>query len=444
MQLSSKERRLAVLGFLTTAGIAFAFGRMSSFLAAPITPPPGKETASGNSAASTNSAPGSSVGGAAPRVGSSFAAIESAGANGPFDTAHVTGGQPLEEWLKKLMGQDDDLYRMQNLMKLIETLNTPEDLKAALEAVGTRRGRFSEYGLLMEKFAKIDPRAAIAYAGEQGGREKMMGISSVLHTWTRTNPTAALAWAQTEGAALRDPTRNFNSPAGPGGQGGPGGGDKGQPRENFAVASVISQMAKTDLDAALTAAESSASGRPSGRVVESLMSEMLSQRGADAARQAGDAMPAGDLKNSYLRALAERLAGKDAAGTAQWALSFSDPETKSRALGQIMGEWAKSDATAAGNFLAKQPVSAETDSAREHYAEQVARKDPSGAMTWATTITDVARQERTLTTLARDWTRRDPAAANQWIAQSSLSNDLKAKLAPTRGRRTRGPGGPPR
>jgi hypothetical protein len=434
MQLSSKERNLVLLGFLATAGLAYSFGRMTNYLGAPLTSAGAREAAGTGAAPGSGNGSGPSADGSGLRIGSSFA-TESAGSDEPFSISRVTGGQPLDEWLKKLMAQDDDLYRMQNLMKLVETLNSPEDLKAALEIIGTRRGRFSEYGLLMEKFTKVDPRAAIVYAGAQDGREKMAAVSAVLHTWTRTDPAAALAWAQTEGAAMpREGGRGPGVPAGPGG-------DRG-PRENFAVSSVITQMARTDLDRALAAAGSPESGRPGGRVVETLASEMLSQRGADAARQAGEAIPEGDLKNGYLRTLAEKLAGKDAAGTAKWAMSWPAGETKNRALGQIMEEWAKSDATAAGTFLAAQPVSAETDSAREHYASHVLRKDPPGALSWANTITDPARREKTVTNLAMDWARRDPEPARQWIAQSTLPNDLKAKLAPTRNRRTRGPGGP--
>ena len=93
-------------GWLLTAAAAFSIGRMSSWLDEPINP------------AAAGHGPGAVAGSASGGAGGSGGAGENRlglpttlnGENGPSATlAEVTGGQPLEDWLKKLMSQDDDI-----------------------------------------------------------------------------------------------------------------------------------------------------------------------------------------------------------------------------------------------------------------------------------------------------------------------------------------------
>jgi hypothetical protein len=94
--------------------------------------------------------------------------------------------------------------------------------------------------------------------------------------------------------------------------------------------------------------------------------------------------------------------------------------------------------------MAKLPATAEADRSRESYATTVAEKDPKGALAWANTITDKERQQRAVENVVRTWVKQDAPAAKEWIAQSALTDEVKARIqSPSRGGftgRGRGPG----
>ena len=443
-------------GWIFTAAVAFSFGRMTNWLDAPVTP--SSSAHAGNGAA--GGGPGDSSSGAQGNsaLGDRIGAFPADGGSGTT-LAQIIGNKPLDVWLKKLMEEDDDIIRTRNFMKLVEVLNNPDDIKLALKTLGEGRnggrggrggfggfggGRFSEYGMLMEKFTQIDPKAALTFAADQKGPEKFMATSTAMRSWARMDSAAALAWAQSEGANIQ---MDFGRGGPGGGAGGPGGtgadGQDGQPKENLALMTVLSQMAKTELDKAMSTASTAELGRMGDRMVGTLAEEMVSQRGVDGARKAVDSLPEGDFRDQYIQQLARQLSGKDAPGTAEWVNSLPSGDTKRRALGQAVREWAQDDPTAAGLFLTKQPASPDTDSARQVYAETVSRQTPSTGMTWASTITDQERRESTQVQIYTTWNRTDQPGAQQWLqSQTNMSDDLKNQMmSATQNRRGGAPGG---
>lgn len=357
--------------------------------------------------------------------------------------SEVTGGQPLEDWLKKVMAQEDDLFRMQQFMKLLETLDNVEDIKTAMNSLsggeGGRGGRggpfgsrFTEISMLMSKFVQLDPKGAMAFANEKEGGDKFAAAFSALRTWTRMSPDAALAWAQTEGANMK---MDF-------GRGRDGGGDENAPQPNFAVLGVLSQLGKSDIDKALSVAGTTEFGGMGGRAVDGLASELISQRGAEAARTATSNLPEGDFKNQMVQQLADKLSKDDPKGTVAWVMAQTTGDAKSRALGEVMNNWAETDPTAAGEFLASQPASPEMDRAIFEYSREIAKKEPAKGWEWAQTIQDPERQTRALVDVGRDWMRADAPAAQQAIAASTLPDEMKQRMTQPQQNGGRGPGGP--
>ena len=428
---------IAAIGWIATAAIAFCVGRLTI-------PAETSATAGGASsdAANRNGKNGSAAGrdaeGAQPGSrGSQFALGED---GTPLTLEKLTNGQPLDKWVKRLMAEEDSLVRMAGFMRLLEVLKDPADLKAALEAINLRadRGfgrssRFTEYGMLLEKWTQLDAKGAVEFAESRSREEKYIGTSTVLRTWTRTDPAAAIAWAQAKGKEAAGAEDQGGGPGGPGGWGG----------QSSALSTVLTQLARTDLDRALTVAAAETFDRRS-RTVDTLASELVSQRTLDGARKAIDEMAAGSLRDGLISQLAGQFAAKDAPGTADWVLSLPAGDAKSRALAETVAAWAKKDATAAGSFLAKLPATAEADRSRESYANAVVKKDPVGAIAWATAITDEERQRRAVESVARTWIKEDAPTAKAWVAQSTLPDDVKKRIeAPPRGGgpgRGRGPG----
>ena len=437
MKSTSSRLPLVVgIGWLATAAIAFCIGRIGSAPAPVATgdeagrPAAGKSggTAAG-SAAEFSRAPGGER--------AQFAMGEG---DGSMTVERLTNGQPLDKWVKNLMAQQDGIVRMNGLLRLLDAVRDPEDLKTALGAFSLRgdrgfgRGaRFTEYSMILEKWTQLDAKGAVVFVNSKGREEKWIGMSAVMQTWTRTNPAEAIAWAQTTGKEKDE------SQGGQGGLGGPGGGWP----SSSPLSMVLSQLARTDLDRAIGLAATETFDRRS-RTLDTIAGELVGQRGLDGARGAIDGMAAGSLRDGLIPQLAGRFAEKDAPSAASWALALPEGEPKSRALAETIGEWAKKDAAAAGAFMAKLPATAEADRSRESYATTVAEKDPKGALAWANTITDKERQQRAVENVVRTWVKQDAPAAKEWIAQSALTDEVKARIqSPSRGGftgRGRGPG----
>ena len=405
----TKRNALIAGGCLLFAVVGFSIGRASSWLEAPITPPKLTTTVSGSSSSASTSS------GADSRVGGVFASDATTKTGTAPTVGEITGGQPMDVWLKRVMAQDDELFRMQNFMKLLESLNTPEDIEMALKVImengGRGRGpggagRFTEISMLMSKFVQLDPKAAMAYSGKLEGGEKFMATSSALKTWTRLSPDAALAWAKTEGASL---TMDFGGRGGPGGPGGDAA--EGAPKDNFALLSVVSQLAKTDLDKALSTASTMELGRMGDRMVDTLANEMLSQRGVDASKAYLDSLPAGAFRDQYLQQLADPLSKKDPAGTAQWIAKMETGDAKRRALGEVVNNWAKTDFASASSYVGSQPVGPDMDSARGQIIGDLAKTDAKQAWAMMPTISDPERLNRTAMQIGRELIKADPTNA---------------------------------
>ena len=356
--------------------------------------------------------------------------------DGALTVARVTNGQPLDKWMKNLMAQEDDIVRMNGLLRLLDAVRDPEDLKTMIGAINLRgdrgfgRGaRFTEYSMILEKWTQLDPKGAIGYANSKGREEKWIGTSTVLRTWTRADAGAAVTWAQANGKDAKEA------------EGGPGGGPPGFGSSPIAI--VLTQLAHSDLDRALSVAASETFDRRS-RTLDTLANELVSQRGLDAARTAIDGMAEGALRDGLVTQLAGKFAEKDAPSAAAWVLALPEGDAKSRALSETVGEWAKKDAVAAGAFMTQLPATPQADRSREAYANAVAQKDPQGALAWASAITDAQRQQRTVENVVRSWVKQDATAAKAWIAQSTLPEDVKTRVqSPGRSggfSRGRGPG----
>ncbi len=442
IQTNDKKRNILIAGgCLLFAVVGFSIGRASSWLEAPITPPKVVTAPKAGGLDAVN------VGGDS-RVGGVFSS-ESSGKTGTAPTVgEITGGQPMEDWLKRVMAQEDELFRMQNFMKLLEAINSPEDIEAALKVImaggGRNRGpgggaRFTEISMLMSKYVQLDPKGAMAYSSKLEGGEKFMATSSALRTWTRLSPEAALLWAKTDGASI---TMDF-------GRGGPGGDQaEGAPKDNFALLSVVSQLAKTDLDKALSTASSMELGRFGDRMVDTLASEMIGQRGADAAKTYFDSLPAGAFRDQYLQQVADSLSKKDPAGTVPWIASKAESgDAKRRALGDAVGNWAKADLPAATAYVNSQPISPDMDSARGRILGDIAQKDAKAAWAQISTITDPERMNRTAYQVGRELVKADKDNAAAIIQGTQAQNqNLKPEtvagiLNPRQGGQDAGQGG---
>ncbi|MEQ1858568.1 MAG: hypothetical protein ABMA13_01380 [Chthoniobacteraceae bacterium] len=343
--------------------------------------------------------------------------------------AEVIGGRSLEDHVKFLLKQDDESMRMLGFLRLLEALKDPAEIKSVLEVIAkdpNGRYRMTEQAMLLQKWTKLDPAEAATFASGLRDWSRFNGLNAVLKTWVKDSPEAAIAWAEKNGA----PTEG-------GGQRGIGpGGEDG----NWAVATLVNSLAKSSLDRAIDVAANQPYSRARGRMADTLISELISQRGLEAARSAVLDQTDEQFRAGMARELAQRLVDKDPKDAAGWANGLPAGETRQRAMAEVIGEWAQKDPVAAGSYLQQLGPSAEFDRARQDYAQRVVRNDPEGAIAWAQSITEEERRNDTMRDLLRSWGQRDGAAAQTW----AQANGVPFTPPQQRGGPTDGRGGGPR
>jgi hypothetical protein len=393
--MTPRQFILAGLAWLLTVAFAFSIGRLVSPGSTRFHPiATGIPTGPASTAAGAKTSPAS-----APSDDASLAAWFG---SKPSELKEVLGGRTLKEHVQHLLAVDDEATRMLGFLRLIESLATPDDIKSVLEIIGSDpngRFRMTEQSMLLQKWAKLEPAVAAKYASGLRDFSRYNGLNAVLRTWVKADPDQAIDWAVKNGA----PSPNSDPR-----QRGPGGED------NWAVATLIPALAKTNLDRALTVAAEQPYGRARGRMVETLVSELVSQRGEEAARTA-----VLDLGDDAFRAglagrLADQMAGKNPEAAAAWANGLPAGETRQRALADAVSRWAESDAVAAGNYLKQLGNSPEVDRAKQDYAQRVVRNDPEGALAWTQAIADKDRRTSATQEVLSSWMRRDATAAQTW------------------------------
>jgi hypothetical protein len=302
---------------------------------------------------------------------------------------------------------DDPVARMEAYTSFIRSLQTNEQLEAAMAAFGkdfNPRERGREMSMLMTVWAQKDPEAALAHSLKMGDWRGGWAASTAISTWAKTDPDKAVAWAQAH------PPEN-------------------KEEGNHYLRAAIDTIAKTNLDSAAALALTMDRSEARGRVMDSLLDQFTKQRGIDSARAYVDGLEDSPFKTGILSRLAGRLADKDPRETAQWAATLPESEAKPRVMTELIERWANNDPNEAGAWLNNFPKSPQTDEPRERFAWKVAEKDPEAAIAWAGTISDEKRRSETMYRLARDWSRREPDAARGWIANDQqMPPDLRQRL----------------
>ena len=420
---ASLRRFVTPVAWLSTAALTFCLGRLTSFVEAPVE----SQTAQARTGGSGNAASSGSA-----HAGGSVDFTKHLDVSGA-SLKELTNGQSIEDWLQHLLKQEDEIARMSGFMRLLESLQTSEDLEKALNVVLANSGgrsRGGEYSMLLQKWAQVDPKLAMDFLEKQKDPgAKFGGYRSVLSTWTKNNPQEAIAWAEANG--VQQPAEGAEG-------GNPGQGNQG----NWAMAGIVAQLAKTDVSWALRLTESQPFSMARGRMIDSLADQLVSQKGDTAAREAAMGISDENLRASMVARLTGQLARKDPAAAEQWVMSMPAGDTRKKAMSEFIGQLADKDPTAAATFLTKIPPSVESDDSRARLAQNVVRKDPETALAWAGSITDEKMRTSTTGNLVGDWLRRDSDAAKKWVAASPFPAEVQAQLLTAPPQRDRGgPGG---
>ena len=325
-------------------------------------------------------------------------------------------------------------------------------------------------GLLMGRYAEIDPERALTYVGKQGGMERGFGTSSILRTWAASDPRAAADYL----------TNNVLG----------GGGDDWMLRRT--AGSLASEWAKQDSDAALAWANN-LPDEVKGDAMNNIVEQLTSQDPLEAAKVAMGFE--GEQRERSLRTIADQWSRNSPEDAVKWAESLtvegktqaleeaveswvgkdtdaavaymakmdqgerdtimkevveqwgrkgaeaqpeaaewvaSQPEGKGKvdATGEIVGQWMRSDSEAASTWLGGQPEGDAKDRGISALLrDRSVREDPEVAVAWADEISNQEMRSEQVERSARSWLANDRAAALEYLEQSnSLSAEQKTEL----------------
>lgn len=290
---------------------------------------------------------------------------------------------------------------------------------------------------ILQSWASSDPANAAKYYAENPREFAMMGMMGggrgpmgsqggagiIASEWARQDPAAALAWANSLTT------------------------EKSQ-----ALSSVVGEVAKTDPK---KAAEMLAG--MSGSDLGDAYSRVAAQYGASNFSEAQAwirTLPA-DQQADAMAAAIGGLSNKDPEAAAREFAQMQDGDAKDRVLGEIIGDWVRVNAPAAGDLLRSEknpqaqsagmrqlmpawvgqnPAAAldyaysyeagpVRDSALQSYVWSNQSAAPSELVKIAESISDERDRSRTIGIAASRWMREDPEQAKTYIQQSTLISD---------------------
>ena len=315
------------------------------------------------------------------------------------------------------------------------------DAKAALaSAIALRDARFRSAAIaVVLRSADAAAASALAHsindlpAGALSPSDKINFVSSAVTKWSSLEPVAAAQFLDAIGAKGLDYTSAFNSTAAnwatqdpaaalawaqqhPDGYG------------NLALQGALNGWWQTDPKAAeaYVASLPDASGRQ-----ETTMSfaNMLFRSDPAHARQWVSQLQSVDARKAANSAIAQSWAQDDPEAATRWAANLPQDE-RGIALGGAARFWAKEDPKRAGDFLNSLggPM---RDEAVGFFSATLAYEDSALALNWAATISNPQMRQSAEEQIANVWLTQNPAAAKDWIQNSSLPEADKTRLLGT-------------
>ena len=383
-----------------------------------------------------------------------------------FDSGDVSGA------LQKILNAPGQMGRMEALLGFVKTLDA-EGVEAALPFVrGMGRGgdQFMSMGLLMGRYAEIDPERALTYVGKQGGMERGFGTSSILRTWAASDPRAAadyltnnvlgsggddwmlrrtagslasewakqdsdaaLAWAtglpdEVKGDAMNNIVEQLTSQD-PLEAAKVAMGFEGEQRER-SMRTIADQWSRNEPEDAVKWAESLTIEGKTEAIEEAV--ENWVRKDTDAAVAYMDNMDQGE-RDDIMKEVVEQWGRKGAESqpaAADWVAAQPEGKGKVDATGEIVGQWMRSDAEAASTWLGEQPEGDAKDRGISALLrDRSVREDPELAVAWADSISNQEMRSEQVERSARSWLASDRAAALEYLEQSnSLSAEQKTEL----------------
>ena len=422
--MSSSNRTLTLAGAIAVASAgAFFAGRMTA---------PGS-SASGSQAAGDESLPSklsSRAGGSGDdAAGSPRRLSDRAGAK---DNDKKSRGDAALAKMEELMRTADPIERTQAWLNFVNSIDPSEfeSVVASFRGLGMTESRMTEYAMLLSAWGKKDPLQALAYAQENTGNR--FARNTILSTWAAYDPAGAIQWAE----------QNHEAKEGEG---------------NPWMIGIIQGLAATDPARASQLLAGMPYSEERGEALGALLPTILAQ-GNDAAKAWAEGMTDDALKQGAIARVAEAMAAKDPAGTADW-LSRNPGEAADRSMDNVISAWMETDKDSAVAYYKALPAGDIRTNALRGVANNMAMEDPRAAAdfldanaadaddrvyqqfvwhsfgeapdiaaSYISKITNPREQEQMYGRMLDGWLRRDFDAASTWINGNTLPENVSQRV----------------
>jgi len=277
--------------------------------------------------------------------------------------------------------------------------------------------------VLFAALAEIDPQASLELAGSLGDPTQNQQVAATLRRWAEQDPAAALKYSLTK-ASSADRYEMLSAL---------GAAMPLQAFEEAAAAAVLSreqreQLMKnaltrhyiTDVEAGLKAAQELKEPAVRRAVVKELVSQQALNDSEKAARLLASLPPADrePALEGLAWALVEAGDRPQPAQAAQWIEQLPDGEAKTSLLKRLGARWGHVDGASASQWLTEQTPGPQRDVVIGEFVRTVFRTDPEAALAWSAGLSDQAKRQRRLDELFPQWLQKDPARAQQWLAET--------------------------
>ncbi len=424
--MSPSNRNLTLAGAIVVASTgAFIAGRMTAPSAADAGAAKAADTSlSGKTASRGGDSADGSASSPARRLADRAASREKAG--------KASSGDEALAKMEELMRTTDPIERTKAWLDFVNSIDPSEfeSVVASFRSMGITESRMTEYAMLLSAWGKTDPLQALAYAQANTGNR--FARTTILSTWATYDPAGAIQWAE----------QNHEAEEGEG---------------NPWMIGIIQGLASTDPARASQLLAAMPYSEERGEALSVLLPSILAQ-GNDAAKAWAEGIADDALKQGAIARVAEAMAAKDPAGTADW-LARNPGEAADRSMDNVISAWMETDKDGAVAYFQALPSGDIRSNALRGVANSMAMEDPKAAadfldahaadandrvyqqFVWHSfgeapeiaanyigKISNPREQEQMYGRMLDGWLRRDFNAATNWISSNSLPATVHERL----------------
>jgi hypothetical protein len=139
-------------------------------------------------------------------------------------------------------------------------------------------------------------------------------------------------------------------------------------------------------------------------------------------------LPEGELKNRAVMALVASWADRNPQAASAWTAQLPEGYLREQSVREVVSAWTRLDFEEARGWAMNLSDPATKDTALKSYAENIAYWAPGKAAAVIDSIVDQGKKQESIEATMRAWLQIDRDAAQKWLAQLQVSDDVKQRM----------------